>query len=159
MPHFFSSARPIADALALMVCCALGARADDGLAEISRDAYIYTFPLHELYRLRYLALYNPINPQRVRVNQFVHRRELSDHTSRRVTTSNNDTIYSSSFLDLSRRPLILDVPDIADRYYSLAFMDFYTNNFACIGTRMAGAQAGKYVIAGPGWRAGAVPQR
>src|SRR5262249_36587011 len=40
----------------------------------------------------------------------------------------------------------------ANRYYSLAFMDAYTNNFAYIGTRTTGTGAGKYLIAGPGWK-------
>jgi hypothetical protein len=122
------------------------------IAAVARDMYIFTFPLHEFYRVRYLRVFNPANPQRVPINQFLHRRELIDHTFRVVTTPNNDTLYSSALLDLSRGPLILDTPDIADRYYSLAFMDFYSNNFAYIGTRKTGSAAGKYLIAGPDWK-------
>ena len=157
-PRVLHRACSIAAMLVLMLGSQAGARASDDLSAIARDAYIYAFPLYEMYRVRYQALYNPANPRRATVNRFAHRRELADHTSRAVTTPNNDTIYSSAFLDLAQGPLVLDVPDIADRYYSLAFMDFYTNDFAYVGTRMTGGQAGKYVIAGPGWQGAAMPE-
>jgi hypothetical protein len=157
MPQFRNRVRAIAAVLALLLCGAPGARGGDGLAELARDAYIYTFPLHEMYRVRYLSLYTWVNPQRVAVNHFAHRRALSDHTSRRVTTPNNDTIYSSAFLDLAGGPLVLDVPAVENRYYALAFMDFYTNNFAYIGTRKTGSGAGRYVIVGPAAKDAAIP--
>lgn len=145
-------------AFALMLGSASGARASDDLAAIARDAYIYTFPLYEIYRLRAPTQYRASDPRRVPINQFRHRRELADHTSRSVTTPNNDTIYSSAFLDLSRGPLVLDVPEIGDCYYSLAFIDAYTNNFAYIGTRATGSRPGKYVIAGPDWLGARPPE-
>jgi hypothetical protein len=136
--------------IAATLAGAAGAHAEDDLAAAARDTYVYTFPLHEMYRVRYLADYSPANPRRVPVNHFLHRRELADHTSRGVTTPNNDTLYSSSFLDLSHGPLVLEVPEITDRYFSLALIDFYTNNFAYIGTRTGNRR--NYLIAGPGWK-------
>jgi hypothetical protein len=118
---------------------------------LAHDAYIFTFPLYEVYRIRYLAECAPENPRRSVPNAFRHRRELTDYTSRVVTTPNSDTLFSNAFLDLAAGPLLLQVPEIADRYYSLAFMDFYTNNFTYIGSRTTGSSAGKYVIVGPGW--------
>ena len=41
------------------------------------------------------------------------------------------------------------MPAFGQRYYSLAFMDAYTNNFAYIGTRTTGGEGGSYLIAGP----------
>ena len=158
MPRVLTRLCSIAAMLGVMLGGAPGARAADDLAATARDAYIYAFPLYEMYRVRYQALYNPANPRRATVNRFVHRRGLSDHTSRLVTTPNNDTIYSSAFLDLSRGPLVLDVPEIADRYYSLAFMDCYSNDFAYVGTRATGSRAGTYLIAGPGWTGAPVPE-
>ena len=133
------------------------ARGEDALRAIARDAYVFTFPLHETYRVRYQMLYSPANPRRVPPNQFLKGRQLADHTSRRVTAPNNDTLYSSAFLDLSRGPLVLDVPEITDRYYSFAVMDFYTNNTAYVGTRTTGTRARTYPIVGPAWR-GTAPQ-
>ena len=58
-------------------------------------------------------------------------------------------------------PLLLDVPDTADAYFVLQFVDAWTNNFAYIGKRATGTQAGTYVLVPPGWPgelpAGATP--
>jgi hypothetical protein len=129
---------------------------DTELSDLVKKAYVYAFPVYEMYRTRYGAVYNPINPGRTDLNQFNHRRKLSDHTARQVTTPNNDTLYSSAWLDLSQEPLVLSVPDTAGRYYSMAFMDFYTNNFAYVGRRVTGTKAGDYVVVGPKWN-GATP--
>lgn len=130
---------------------------DEELANLVKKAYVYAFPVYEMYRTRYGAVYTPQNPTRTDLNQFGHRRTLSDHTARWVTTPNNDTLYSSAWLDLSQEPIVLSVPDTAGRYYSLAFMDFYTNNFAYLGRRTTGTKAGDYLVAGPKWN-GSAPQ-
>ena len=50
-----------------------------------------------------------------------------------MTTPNNDTLYSTTQLDLSAGPVTITVPASGDRYLSLALMDAYTNNFAILG--------------------------
>jgi hypothetical protein len=129
---------------------------DRELSDLVQRAYIYSFPVYEMVRTRYMAVYNPANPGRTALNRFVHARKLADSTARAVTTPNNDTLFSSAWLDLSKQPLVLSVPDTAGRYYSMAFMDFYTNNFAYVGRRVTGTQAGRYLVVGPNW-SGKVP--
>ena len=64
--------------------------------------------------------------------------------------TNRDTLYVCGWLDLRSGPLVLHVPDMADRYYSVQFTDPSTNiNFAYVGKRTTGTQAGDYIIAGP----------
>jgi hypothetical protein len=47
---------------------------------------------------------------------------------------------------------------MAGRYYSVQFTDPSKNiNFAYVGKRTTGTEAGDYLITGPGWK-GAVPQ-
>jgi hypothetical protein len=47
---------------------------------------------------------------------------------------------------------------MAGRYYSVQFTDPWSNrNFAYVGKRTTGTEAGDYLITGPGWK-GAVPQ-
>src|SRR5258705_6039105 len=125
--------------------------ADSDPATLIAKAYEYGFPIFEHARLVYLYSYYSANPQRVPVNSFGHRRRLADHTARTVTTPNNDTLYSSTVIDLSAGPVRLDVPDFGARYYSIAFLDAYTNNFAYLGTRMNGGKAGSYRIVSPDW--------
>jgi hypothetical protein len=66
---------------------------------------------------------------------------------------NHDTLSTAGWLDLSKGPLVLHVPDMNDRYYSVQFTDPSKNtNFAYVGTRTTGTKAGDYLIAGPGWK-------
>jgi hypothetical protein len=113
----------------------VGAAAD--LAAIARDMYLFTFPLYQFYRTR-ITLMSSANPPQA-INALWHFRALLDHTFRTATNPNNDTLYSSAFLDLSRGPLILEVPEIGDRYYTLQFLDSYADSFAYIGTRTTGS--------------------
>ena len=72
----------------------------------------------------------------------------------KVATSgvNHDTLLTLGWLDLSQGPLVLHVPAMEDRYYSVQFTDPLKNtNFAYVGTRTTGTQAGDYLITGPGW--------
>ncbi len=71
-------------------------------------------------------------------------------------TGNRDTLYTIGWLDLSKGPQILHVPDMAGRYYSVQFMDPWGTVFAYVGRRTTGTQAGDYLISGPGWQ-GKVP--
>jgi hypothetical protein len=119
---------------------------------IGVQAYIYGYPLVEMYRIRFKAVFDPENKNRVPLNQFRHMRALLDHTATTVVAPNNDTLYSSAWLDLAQEPLVLDVPDTGGRYYVMQFMDFYTNNFAYVGKRSTGTAPGSYAIVGPGWQ-------
>ncbi len=75
-----------------------------------------------------------------------------------TTGVNRDTLMTAGWLDLSKGPLVLHVPDMNDRYYSLQFTDPSKNiNFAYVGKRTTGTQAGDYLITGRGWK-GQVPQ-
>jgi hypothetical protein len=70
---------------------------------------------------------------------------------------NHDTLLTAGWLDLRQGPLVLHVPDMNDRYYSVQFTDPSKNTvFAYVGKRTTGTQAGDYLITGPGWK-GQVP--
>ena len=66
---------------------------------------------------------------------------------------NHDTLVTAGWLDLSKGPLVLHVPDMNDRYYSVQFTDPSKNtNFAYVGKRTTGTLAGDYLVSGPGWK-------
>jgi hypothetical protein len=73
-----------------------------------------------------------------------------------LTGTNHDTLYTVGWLDLSKGPQVLHVPDMADRYYSIQFTDPWNTVFAYVGRRTTGTQAGDYLISGPHWQ-GAIP--
>jgi hypothetical protein len=70
--------------------------------------------------------------------------------------SNRDTLYTVGVLDLSAQPEVLHVPDMGSRYYAVEFVDTRGDDFAYVGTRTTGTQAGNFLISGPGWH-GTVP--
>ena len=78
--------------------------------------------------------------------------------SKLMTTGvNRDTLITVGWLDLSKGPKVLHVPDFSGRYYSVQFTNPSRNtNFAYVGTRTTGTQAGDHLITGPGWK-GQVP--
>jgi hypothetical protein len=74
-----------------------------------------------------------------------------------TTGVNRDTLLTIGWLDLSKGPQILHVPDMAGRYYSVQFTDRSDGtDFAYVGTRTTGTQAGDSLITGPGWK-GQIP--
>jgi hypothetical protein len=78
--------------------------------------------------------------------------------SRLATTGvNRDTLYLVGWLDLSKASLVLHVPDMSGRYYSVQFTDPSSNtNFAYVGKRTTGTQMGDYLITRTNWK-GQIP--
>jgi hypothetical protein len=75
-----------------------------------------------------------------------------------LATGTDDVLYVGGLLDLSQGPHVLHVPDMAGRYYSVQFTDPSDGtDFAYVGKRTTGTEAGEYLISGPGWK-GTVPQ-
>jgi hypothetical protein len=66
------------------------------------------------------------------------------------------TLYSGAILDLSAGPQVLSVPSMGGRYYDIELVDSRGDDFAYVGSRTTGGQAGNFLISGPGWH-GTVP--
>jgi hypothetical protein len=74
-----------------------------------------------------------------------------------MATGADDLLYIGGWLDLSKGPQVLHLPDMAGRYFSVQFTDPSTSaNFAYVGKRTTGTEAGHYIPSGPGWK-GTVP--
>ena len=121
------------------------------LRDLARRATIYLFPVYEMYRTRWQATVNEANPLRQRLNRFRHIAQLADHRTRAVTTPNNDTFYSSAWLDLGIEPMFLTVPPVGNLYSSYAFIDLFTDNFAYVTHRLHGGKPPTHMIVGPSW--------
>lgn len=109
---------------------------------LARDAYTFALPLLEVCRTRDAALAAGAVP-----NRFAHRRNLAGPADRGVTTPNNDTLYSTAWIDLRRGPVTVTSPASPGRYFSLAFMDAWSNNFHIAGARTDGGRARKILLA------------
>lgn len=74
-----------------------------------------------------------------------------------ILTGNRDTLYTAGGLDLSAGPVLLHVPEMAGRYYSVELFDSARGFFAVMGRRTTGTRAGDFLISGPGW-SGEMPE-
>jgi hypothetical protein len=121
---------------------------------IARDAYVYGFPLVDSYRVQYAYFVDATDPEFKGIWNEVHNTaRVYTPEDKAIQTPNSDTPYSMLGADLRAEPLVISVPAIEpDRYYSLQFIDLYTFNFAYVGSRTTGNGAGRYLLAGPGWK-------
>ena len=109
------------------------------LVNLVDSAFEYAYPLYAVACVRHRAVSDTANPRRHAPNTWRHERELSDHTTRWITTPNNDTLYSNAWVDLAAGPVRLDVARMPPgRYWSVAVMDAWTNHLTMLGTRLDG---------------------
>jgi len=85
------------------------------------------------------------------VNQFAYATQLADADFTTIIRPNADTIYTLAWLDLNEQPMVMSLPEVPNRFYMMAMLDAYTNEFESLGTRTTGSGPGDYLIAGPGW--------
>jgi len=126
--------------------------------QIAYNATVYGFPLvvMDLTRQVMTAVPTP-NALGSPVNQFGNKRVFPDATFTNVVNPNADTLYSSAWIDTSKEPIILSVPDTHGRYYLLPMFNCWTDCFASPGSRTTGTGAGSYAITGPNW-SGRLPE-
>jgi hypothetical protein len=125
--------------------------------QAAAQAYIYGYPL--VYGLNEMAAFVAGGgrfPMQAPLNEFGHARQLAGPQFEFVSP-NNDTIYSVAVCDVRLEPLVLHVPDTADRYYVLQIVDAWTNNFAYLGRRTTGTADAEFLLAAAGYD-GDVPE-
>lgn len=131
---------------------------EDQAHAIGVNAYIYFYPLITMDLTRQQM--TNVEPGKTfgsgPMSMFANVPEYPPADMRTVVRPNFDTLYSVVWLDLTKEPVIVSVPDTGGRYYLLPMLDMWTDVFASPGWRTTGTQAGNYAIVPPGWQ-GAVP--
>ncbi|MGH6809280.1 MAG: DUF1254 domain-containing protein, partial [Ensifer adhaerens] len=126
----------------------------DEARAIAKEATIYGFPLVDNYRVQHSYFVDAGGPEfKAPWNELVNNARVYTPDDKAIQTPNSDTPYSYIGADLRAEPLVFTVPAIEnERYYSLQFIDLYTFNFAYVGSRATGNEAGSYLLAGPNWK-------
>ncbi len=124
----------------------------DEATTIGTDAYIYGYPLVTMEMTR-RVMTNAVTVEGLKgpMGQFVNAREYPTAAFKDVTAPNADTLYSSAWLDVSKEPYVLSIPDEGDRYYLMPMLSGWTDVFEVPGKRTTGDNAQTYAITGPGW--------
>lgn len=124
----------------------------DEASAIATDAYIYGYPLVTMeYTRRVLTNVSEAAATKAPMGQFARARAYPDASFRDVTAPNADTLYTSAWLDLSKEPYVLSLPDAHGRYYLFPMLDAWTTVFQVPGKRTTGTGPQKYAITGPNW--------
>jgi len=121
---------------------------------IGVDAYVYFYPLvtMDLTRKQMTNISTGKEPGFGPPNTFNNVPVYPSASDRVVVRPNFDTLYSVAWLDLTKEPLIVSVPDTGGRYYLLPMLDMWTDVFASPGWRTTGTQAQQFLVAPTGWR-------
>src|SRR5499433_906981 len=121
---------------------------------IGTEAYIYFYPLVSMDLTR-KQLTN-VEAGKAEIggppNTFNNIQAFPSANMKVVVRPNFDTLYSSAWLDLTKEPVIVSVPDTTGRFYLLPMLDMWTDVFASPGWRTTGTQAGDFIIVPPRWR-------
>lgn len=120
---------------------------------IAKEAYLYGFPVVEMYKTLYAQAVDQGGPDyKAPFNQVGNTARVFTPQDKAFVTPNSDTPYSFLWMDLRAEPLVVTLPPIdANRYYSVQLIDLYTQNFDYLGTRTTGNGGGKFLVAGPHW--------
>jgi hypothetical protein len=152
--------------LKLTLCLCLGAAAmpaapaqaapitEQEAHAIAVDAYIYFYSLitMDVTRKQFTNIEQGKELGKGPMNTFNNIPEYPPANFKGVVRSNFDTLYSSAWLDMSKEPVVVTVPDTDGRYYLMPMLDMWTDVFASPGWRTTGTKAGTFLVTPAGWR-------
>lgn len=127
---------------------------------VGAPVFIYVWPRITVGGFKRAILKRGLSGGPIPVNRLFAEPSVSSasaSTGSLMGTGTDDVLYVAGWLDLKDGPQVLHVPDMAGRYYCVQFTDPASSaNFAYVGKRVTGTEAGDYVLSAPGWK-GSVP--
>src|SRR3981189_3055671 len=93
---------------------------------IAVDTYIYFYPIMSMDVSR-KQFTNGTTDFKGPMNTFVNVPEYPPASFKGVVRSNFDTLYSVSWLDMTKEPVVISAPDTDGRYYLLPMLDMWTD--------------------------------
>jgi hypothetical protein len=125
---------------------------------IAVDAYIYGYPLvtFDMARKQQTNVAKP-DAEHAPMGQMIRMRTYPAVDNHCCAAPNADTLYTEVWLDVSKEPWVVSIPDMGDRYYIVPMLDGWSEVFHVDSPETTGSKAHTYAITGPGW-SGTLPQ-
>ena len=126
---------------------------EDEAYSIGVQAYLYFYPLvtMEISRKQFTNVAAGKELGKGPMNTFTNVPEYPPADFKGVVRPNFDTLYSVAWLDLTKEPVVVSVPETGGRYYLLPMLDMWSDVFASPGWRTTGTQAHTFLIVPPDW--------
>jgi hypothetical protein len=116
------------------------------------EPYVYGFPLVMMDVTRQITTAASKSGQySAPLNQFGRMRTFVDPDFKNVVRISVNSLWTFGFIDLDKEPFIYSQPDTKGRYIVMQALNMWTDDFASVGTRNTGNEAGNFLIAGPKW--------
>ena len=136
---------------------ALGPMTPAYVQAVGRMAYVWGWPLVYVYNQRNqltkvpeaLLLDNAVCV--APINQLSMLHDYASPTEKLIADPNQDVVYGLGYLSLEKEPVVLQVPDFGDRFWTLPLYDARTDQFSQLGLQY-GTKPGFYMIVGPDWK-------
>ncbi len=146
----------------LMVVCLVGngcAQSDktdatDDIEKLAESSYLYGLQQVIFYGQRWIYTQNDSkdNLSYSGVNRIFNiRKPLTPDSGFPVVTPNATTLYGTGFLDLQKEPVVIEMPEINDRYFSLQVMSQYGIFYTMLGNQFNGTEARQYIFLPAGY--------
>jgi hypothetical protein len=124
---------------------------------VGKMAYFWGWPLVYVYNQRTALskapepiLLNGVLPL-APMNGVVMLTSYISPAERYIGDPNQDVVYGLGYLSLEKEPVIVQVPDFGDRYWTLPVYDARTDQASELGLQY-GTKPGFYMIVGPDWK-------
>ncbi len=120
---------------------------------IAEEAFIYGWPMIEVYRTMQDGCLDPASPRyKGPVNTRLSGDGAFPPADAAAIPQDPGTPVLFSVLDLRAEPVMITIPEMpVERYNVLQLVDLYSCNYAYAGTRATGNAGGTFLVAGPGW--------
>lgn len=125
---------------------------------IGKEAFLWGMHPVAIYHMRFHQAQNEKSPAYVGINRLRWYRKPMTAADRFATTPNATTLYGAAMLDLSKEPVVLTVPEVRDRYWSIQFVDNYSRWWPLmVGNQFDAPGPLRRVLVGPNWKGGSIP--
>jgi hypothetical protein len=124
---------------------------------VGRMVYLWGWPLVNVYNQQtqltkvpetgLLAGVMPISP----MNQVGMLTSYVDPGETFIADPNQDVVYGLGYLSLEKEPVVIQVPDFGDRFWTVPVYDARTDQISELGLQY-GTKPGFYMVVGPNWK-------